>query len=232
MKYRYGDQENQGRATKDEYLAALEAASEDGEDSEGEGAGDLSEAERLAALADAPKIRIDGRPVGTERQRPLTPKQYQFARGLIEGKTQEQAYRDAYPDAKAKPTVIKSNAWALAQDRRIQGMLNDHWGETVEALADDATATKRFVLKQLLHYAKQAKQEGSRLKALELMGKTVGMFTRAEEKPDEVSLTAEQLKKELAGHVRLLNNVRPLTKAQVIEPISVINAEPMRVTKS
>jgi hypothetical protein len=89
-------------------------------------------------------------------------------------------------------------------------MLNEHWGETVEAMAEDSVATKRFVLKSLLHYVKEGKQEGTRLKALELMGKTVGMFTKQEEKTEDVSLTAEQLKRDLAGHLRMLGNVRPM----------------------
>jgi len=207
----------QGKMSKDDYLAALEADDQEGVDDDDAAPVEPSEAERLAAHAEPPRMRVDGKPVGTERQRPLTPKQYHFARGLIEGKTQEQAYRDAYPDAQAKPQVIKSNAWRLSQDSRIQSMLQEHWGETVEALAEDTAATKRFVLKQLLHYAKSGKQEGSRLKALELMGKSVGMFNKTEEKTEDTSLSADQLKRDLAGHLRLLNNVRPLTRTQVIE---------------
>jgi len=219
-----------GRATRDEYLQALEQAALEGDGDGDEKPGVISEAERLAALAEPPRRREDGKPVGTERQRPLTPKQHHFARGLIEGKTQEQAYRDAYPEAQAKPSVIKTSAWKLSQDVRIQTMLNEHWGETVEALADDTAATKRFVLKTLLHYVKEGKQEGSRLKALELMGKTVGMFSKQEERAsDEGNLSAEQLKKDLAGHLRLLNNVRPMTRAQVIEA-DVIEPELIPVT--
>jgi len=105
-------------------------------------------------------------------------------------------------------------------------MLNEHWGETVEVLAEDTAATKRFVLKTLLHYVKSGKQEGSRLKALELMGKTVGMFSKQEEKvTDEVSVSAEQLKKDLAGHLRLMGNSRPMKRAQIID----MEAEPLSV---
>ena len=213
----------QGKMSRDDYLAALEADDQDGLDQDHDSPEVDSEAERLAAHAEPPRMRVDGKPVGTERQRPLTPKQYHFARGLIEGKTQEQAYRDAYPDAHAKPQVIKSNAWRLSQDLRIQSMLQEHWGETVEALAEDTAATKRFVLKQLLHYAKSGKQEGSRLKALELMGKSVGMFNKTEEKVEDTSLSADQLKRDLAGHLRLLNNVRPINKQQVLDVEARVN---------
>jgi hypothetical protein len=226
MKIHSEQLDSEGKLSRGDYMKALEdAAQDEGADGD-ESPGQISEAERLAALAEPPKMRVDGKPVGSERVRPLTGKQYQFARGLIEGKTQEQAYRDAYPDAKAKPTVIKSNAWSLAQDSRIQAMLNEHWGETVEVLAEDTAATKRFVLKTLLHYVKEGKQEGSRLKALELMGKTVGMFSKQEEKvTDEVSVSAEQLKKDLAGHLRLMSNSRPMKRAQIID----MEVEPLTV---
>ena len=206
-----------GRMSRDEYMAELERAAEDMGLEGHEKPVQMSEAERLAHAAVPPQLRVDGKPMGSERMKVLTSRQHAFARGLIEGKTQEQAYRDAYPDAKAKQAVIKSNAWRLSQDVRIQAMLQEHWGETAETLVDDVTATKRFVMKTLLHYVKEGKQEASRLRALELMGKTVGMFNRVEAPvTDDITVSAEQLKKELAGHIRLLSNVRPISKASVM----------------
>ena len=205
-----------GRASKDELLAALEAVQLD----DGEGwmeEADLSEAERLAAHADAPPMRVDGRPKGEEdykRPRPLTAPQMEFCKGLIQGKTMRQAYRDAYPNAKGSDQVITSSAYRLSRDPRIQQTLQEAWGETVEVLAEDTAATKRYVLKELLALSKGGKQEGSRLKALELMGRAAGMFQPQVEAPTE-KLSAEQLRKELSGHLRLLDNVKPITSAKV-----------------
>ena len=140
----------------------------------------------------------------------------EFAKGLIEGKTQIEAYREAYPNANANYRTLKTAAWKLAQDVRIQKMLQEHWGQTVEALTDDAVAVKRYVIRSLLDLSKEAKQEGSKLKALELMGKTVGMFKQAQPE-EEDSLTAEQLKMELARHLKLVGNVKRITKAQVLD---------------
>lgn len=210
-----------GVRSRGDYLEELERAML-GDDEE---TPEISEAERLAAHAEPPKRRTDGKVYGTQRERPLTAKQYSFARALIEGKTQEQAYREAYPDAQAKPQVIKSSAWKLSQDPRVQKMLNEHWGETVEALAEDTAATKRFVLKTLLHYVREGKQESTRLRSLELMGKTVGMFSKQEEKEEE-RVSAEQLKRELAGHLRKLDNIRPQSRAQIIDVSPVPVAVP------
>ena len=200
-----------GRASKDELLAALEAVEMD----EGEGwmdEAELSEAERLAAHADAPPMRVDGKPKGADsytRPRPLTAPQMEFAKGMIIGKTMRQAYRDAYPNAKGSDQVITSSAYRLSRDPRIQSTLQEAWGETVEVLAEDTAAAKRYVLKELLALSKQGKQEGSRLKALELMGRAAGMFQHSTEAaPEKVS--AEQLRKELSGHLKLLDNVKPI----------------------
>jgi hypothetical protein len=200
-----------GRASKDELLAALEAVDLDGDEGWVEPA-DISEADRLAAHAEPPPMRADGKPNGADaysRPKPLTASQMAFAAGMIQGKTMRQAYRDAYPNAKGSDQVITSAAYRLSRDQRIQTALQEAWGETVEVLAEDTAATKRYVLKELLALTKGGKQEGSRLKALELMGRAAGMFTHSTE-PVAEKPTAEQLRKELSGHLKLLDNVKPL----------------------
>ena len=216
--------QSNGRTSKDDLLRRLEELT-DGAGLNGQGEGnELSEAERLARDAVKPKRRVDGELVGTPRQKPMTSAMMEFAKGLIEGKTQLDSYRQAYPNAKANERTLKANAWKMSQDIRIQKMLQEHWGETVEALTEDAVAVKRYVIKNLLELSKEAKQEGSKLKALELMGKSVGMFKQSEDKEDK-EVTADQLKQELAKHLRLIKNVKPISKQSIIdvtpEPISI-----------
>jgi hypothetical protein len=175
-------------------------------------AGELSEAEQMALHAEPPRERVDGTLVGSDthtRFRPLTTAQQAFAQGLIEGKTMRQAYRDAYPNAKGSDTSISQQANVLAKHPRVAKMLEDAWGQTVEALVMDGTATKRYVMAQLIAHSRTAKQEGTKLKALELLGKTVGLFIdKAETK--QVVMSADQLKRELSGHLKLLDNVKVL----------------------
>lgn len=215
-----------GRTTKDDLLRRLEEVMLDGDGKQNNQEPGLSEAERLARDAVPPKRRIDGEMVGTPRAKPMTSSMMEFAKGLIEGKTQLEAYQNAYPNGKATERTLKTAAWKLAQDPRIQRMLQEHWGQTVEALTDDAVAVKRYVIKSLLELSKEAKQEGSKLKALELMGKTVGMFKQTVQEDDD-GLTADQLKQELAKHMRLVGNVRRVNKAQIIELPSTVISEPV-----
>ena len=205
------DTKKAGRATKDELLQALEDAHLQEPEDEDDGP-EISEAERLASRAEPPVMRVDGKPRGTEdykKIQPLTASQMEFTKGCIIGKTMRQAYRDAYPNAKGSDQVITSSAYRLSRDPRIQKALQDAWGETIEVLAEDTAATKRYVMKELLALTKGGKQEGSRLKALELMGRAAGMFQIATDKPVDKP-TAEQLRRELSGHLRLLDNVKPM----------------------
>jgi len=197
------------KISKEEYLRALEIANQDDnidQNDNDESDGELSEAERLAAHADAPVLRADGKPVGTEsytRARPLTPSQMMFAQGLIQGKTYRQAYRDAYPQQTGTDSSITTSAYKLSRDPRIQALMADALEETAEHLAEDMAGTKRYVMRQLVAHSKQAKQEGTKLKALELLGKASGLFTQVTGDKDEV-VTAEQLKRELGMHLKLV----------------------------
>jgi hypothetical protein len=211
-----------GRVSKDDLLRRLEEVTLDSDGKQNDPEPGLSEAERLVRDAAPPKRRVDGEMVGMPRQKPMTSSMMEFAKGLIEGKTQLEAYQNAYPNGKATERTLKTAAWKLAQDPRIQRMLQEHWGQTVEALTDDAVAVKRYVIKSLVELSKEAKQEGSKLKALELMGKTVGMFKQTPTEEDD-SLTADQLKQDLARHLKLVGNVRRINKAQVLDlPSTVI----------
>ena len=205
------------KISKEEYLEALEAANVDDEvvlDADHieqyQKLGEMSEAERLALHADSPTLRVDGRPHSSprgERVRPLTVSQVAFSQGIIQGKTYRQAYKDAYPNAQGSDSSITTSAYKLSRDPRVQALVQDALDETVEHLAEDVAGTKRYVLKQLIAHSKGAKQEGTKIKALELLGKSVGLFIdKAEVKTEAV--TAEQLKRELGQHLKLLPSAK------------------------
>jgi len=206
-----GDQNTRGKMSREEYMRELESGLDDVDQFDNiEDQGNLSVAEQLALKADAPKLRNDGRPVGfKDRVRPLNASQILFANGVIQGKSLKQAYRDAYPNAKGQDNSIASASYKLSRDPRVQRMIQDAWEQTVEVLVDDAVATKRYVMGQLVAHSKSAKQEGTKLKALELLGKSTGLFSDRVNAKDEV-VSVEQLKRELSGHLKLLDNVKPI----------------------
>jgi len=194
------------KTSKAEYREELDRALEDqenwGEDVDLE---DLSEAEQLAHLADRPRLRKDGLHKGssTPRPKPLSPRQALFCQRVILGDSLRSAYRSAYGNDTGSDASISASANKLMKDPRIKVILEEAWEETAEHLSEDLSASKRYVLKGLLALSKNAKQEGTKLKALELMGKASGLFAPTDVQ-DKAVVTADQLKRELAGHIKLL----------------------------
>jgi hypothetical protein len=199
---------NMSKTSKAEYKAELDQALEDqenwGEDVDLEA---LSEAEQLAHLAEKPIRRKDGEHRGSDvkRPKPLSPRQALFTTGVIQGKSLRQAYRDAYGNDTGSDASISASANKLMKDPRIKHILEEAWEETAEHLSEDISASKRYVLKGLLALSKKAKQEGTKLKALELMGKAVGLFSDKAEQMAEV-IDVDALKKELESSLTLLEN--------------------------
>jgi hypothetical protein len=190
------------QALLDETIAErLKALSEDGP-------GEIGEAEQAAAAAEGPRTRSDGQVVGLSegRAKPMSKQMIAFCQGVIEGKPRIQAYREAYNNTTAQNNTISAAAAKLMRDPRVKRMVEAGWEETQEALADDIQATRRYVGRALVALSRGAKQEGTRLRALELLGKHSGMFkdtVQTQEKP----ITAEDLRRELAGHLRLVSAV-------------------------
>jgi hypothetical protein len=212
---------NIGKLSADEYRAALDDAMRDDDHVDQDEPGDFeSEAERLAHGADKPRTRRDGKPVGSEwkKYQPLTALQRAFCQGVIEGKTLKAAYRAAY-NTNAGDATVSANANKLMRDPRIAKVLEEAWGETIEHLADDAAASKRYVLKQLLALSKTG-QDGTRLRALELMGKACGLFTPQVSEGD-APVSADQLKRELQAHIRFLERSTITAQDTVIKRLRV-----------
>jgi hypothetical protein len=201
---------NMSKTSKAEYKADLDQALEDQENwGEDESPETLSEAEQLAHAAERPRLRKDGEHRGSDirRPKPLSPRQALFCQRVILGDSLRSAYRSAYANDTGSDASISASANKLMKDPRVKVILEEAWEETAEHLSEDLAASKRYVLKGLLALSKKAKQEGTRLKALELMGKAAGLFTPTDVQ-DKAVITADQLKRELSGHMKLLEQAK------------------------
>jgi len=148
--------------------------------------------------------RVDGKAWGVKTEAPrITPKMRAFASLVAQGNSPRDAYRKAYAvrSDTAESTVIAS-ANKLMKDSRISGLMEPIWESIKQNVIDDAIATRRHVLEQLHQHASDTNvRTGDRLKALELMGKAIGMFVdKSEAKVEQVD--PEQLKRELDSHLK------------------------------
>ena len=134
----------------------------------------------------------------------VTAKQRLFASLIVQGESPRDAYRKAYNCLTANESTVAVSANRLLKDAKISVLLQSSLDKREENLISDAVATRRHVMAELLEHAQSMKSEGSKLKALELIGRAVGMFTdKVETKVEEVS--TDQLKRELEGHLALLD---------------------------
>ena len=142
-------------------------------------------------------------PVALVRHREMTHSMRAFIAAKLQGKTSRASYREAYPNDKGNDNTVSANAYKLSKHPLVARALAEAAGQVDEALLEDMAASKRYVIQSLIALSRDAKQEGSRLKALELLGRASGAFTSLA--PQEAPApTAAQLKQALAGHLKLL----------------------------
>ena len=162
------------------------------------------------------KGKVYGVPTEEEEQKKkqnkrLTSKMHMFVNNLLAGQSPVLAYRNAYNVRTDNHATVLTSANKLMQDPRINTLLEALSEDYRRKVIENAVTTREHVMKELFKHAQQAKQEGTQLKALELMGRAVGMFTdKLEQKVEEIS--TEKLKEELKSHLSLLDNVKPIKK--------------------
>jgi hypothetical protein len=148
--------------------------------------------------------RVDGKAWGVKTDVPrITPKMRQFASLVAQGNSPRDSYRKAYAvRTDTSEATVMASANKLMKDSRITGLMEPVWESIKQNVIDDAIATRRHVLEQLHTHASDANVRTSdRLKALELMGKAIGMFVdKSEAKVEQID--PEQLKRELDSHLK------------------------------
>ena len=183
-------------------------------------AGEFSEAIQAAVHSVQEKKTKRGRVRGNpsnkqatqeDKANRLTAKQALFVQGILAGKTKLQAYKDAYDVRTTSDAVCSVSASELMKNPKITKHLGGLEEVLKERVIEEAAKTRRFVMERLHDRVMAAKTEATELKALELMGKAVGMFTdRVEQTVEQVN--PEKLKEELKSSLKLLDNVAPIKK--------------------
>ena len=126
----------------------------------------------------------------------ITAKQYEFARLVAEEHlTSSDAYRRAYkPNIMAKNKSVHEMACRVMTNIKVQSMIRSIQHERAEENRTRAIRREEYVLKKLTEEVEHGDKASSRIRALELLGKTVAMFSDKEElntkkiekSPDEI----------------------------------------------
>ena len=168
-----------------------------------DGEGDYSEAIRSAVHQVEITVRGDGKPHGHKplegelaESKKTTTKMKLFASAIADGLSPAEAYRKAYDCANSTNATVIGNANRLLNDSRITLLLEPVFNARKEMVINDELATRRFIMEQLFDHAKNADGTAHKLRALEIMARSIGMFNDTGDK-DENDLDVEKLKKEL-----------------------------------
>jgi len=119
----------------------------------------------------------------------LTPKQLHFARCVASGMSQAQSYREAYNVGETtKSETIHEAASRLMRKAEIKARVEYLIGQRERAVAASAVSDRERVLSKLRHMLDNAEpSDGNKLRAAELLGKSVGLFKDVVETQQSVS---------------------------------------------
>ena len=137
------------------------------------------------------------------KEQPLTGKQEAFAKLVARGAVLSDAYRECYSADTMKDSTVWSEACRLAQNPKVSARIKDIQADLE---ADRRTIERRreeWILKRLTEEADQADNASSRIRALELLGKslTVSMFSDRIEQSDTTDRSASEIEKELTARL-------------------------------
>ena len=108
----------------------------------------------------------------------MTPKQHQFAREVVLGKSQADAYRAAYNTARMNDNSIRREASRLMDNPNVATTVVELQQKADTAVVQERIASREEVLQTLTGYMHSGEPKDSiKLRAAELMGKHYGLFT-------------------------------------------------------
>ena len=126
-------------------------------------------------------------------------KQKEFARRVAEGSTLADAYADAY-DSNGKRETIRREASRLARNPVVAPMIEEE-SKAIELAELPSRASRRRWVMERLAKESEVGSDSSRIRALELIGRSVGAFDTESESESETSETdlLASLRSRLAG---------------------------------
>ena len=131
----------------------------------------------------------------------LTAKQEAFAQEVAKGSTLADAYRKAYNTEKMKPSSVWNNASQLMQRTQVAHRVEAIQQAMEQSSLHDTARLKRLVLERLhVEATNEANSDASRVRSLELLGKTVAMFSDRVEQV-ETSRSASEIEQELLNRL-------------------------------
>jgi hypothetical protein len=161
---------------------------------------------KLTVVGNTGKKTTGTRKKSATNTRGLTDKQEAFAQAIFEGSNFSDAYREAYDASNMKAATIHRQSHGLVNNSKIRARLDQLHQDREQQQRMLSLSRSDFVLKQLTDEATNPdNSDGARVRALELLGKSVALFTDKVETEDKTERDADAIKAELQAKLdRLL----------------------------
>ena len=134
----------------------------------------------------------------------LTDKQEAFVQAYLSGENASDAYRSAYDAEGMKPATIWESACRLLSNPKVVARIMAINEEREEHRRMQQVSRAEFVLQKLTDIAASAENSGTTVRALELLGKHVGLFTDKVEVSTTEDRTADQIERDIAERLQRL----------------------------
>jgi hypothetical protein len=132
----------------------------------------------------------------------LTEKQEAFAQGVMDGMTYTAAYRAAYVTDNMNDQTVWSKACELAADGKVTARLYQLREQKEAERRMQEVSRSGFVLSELQKMATdQNIPPAVKVRALELMGKTVALFTDRVETEDVTDRSADEIEAQIRARL-------------------------------
>ena len=122
----------------------------------------------------------------------LTAKQTKFINEVSEGSSQSSAYRKAYDTSRMTPKTVWEESSRLRKHPKVSARIVELQAEKEARQRVQALSREDRILNELEDIAFGSTNAMARLRALELLGKTVGLF-KPKEVPEQTK-TADEIK--------------------------------------
>ena len=134
----------------------------------------------------------------------LTAKQEAFAQKVAAGAVLSDAYRECYSAENMADKTVWAEACRLASNHKVTARVKAIQADIEADHRTRAARREEYVLKRLQEEAEGAETDGARVRALELLGKTVGIFTDRVEVEQDTDKTAAELEADLERRLAAL----------------------------
>ena len=143
----------------------------------------------------------------------LTPKQRAFVDGIVKGKlgSHIDVYMSVYDVARTKTGGIPKHAYVdcskLMSNPKVSLAISKGLERKESSLAASAHRTRSYVIEQLYKESKESDSDASRVRALELLGKSVSLFSDVVETKE--SRSSDLIESEIEERLSQLLTERP-----------------------